>query len=318
MPLPQDTGIVPNTAASLAQYANDQFNARANGTLEDRVAAIETALQQILYMLAPTATRAAAALTSLPAHESTHIHGGSDPFLPGASSILPGDILDGSARFGVGNNTFSPGAAPAAQTSPLYRPTLTFAGIDLLGYDADIAFGVTEVAGSSVVYARYQAPTPFYTVKGYINNGFGTNVHLDSTYFDGGINQPGGVTQFTTKLFANGPGGSVLIMGCMNFAMWFRIGLTNTTAGNITVNWFVPWVDNGNVIIWNGATQFNKATADGALSNNSGTFTVNAGVSGYLDLFFYNENGPAPNDGSNPSIFSVWLDALTQTGMTFY
>lgn len=318
MPLPQDSGIIPDTPDSLAQYANDQFNARASGVLEDRIATLEALVQQMQFMLTPTATLAAAALASLPAHKDTHKHGGSDAFLPGATSILPGDVIDGSARFGVANDTFSPGAAPAAQTSPLYLPKLTFAGVELFGYDQTIAFGVTESSGGTAVYARYLKPTPFYTLKGYIDSARGTGDHIDSTYFDAGVNVPVGITQFQASYYAQGPGGSILIMGSVDFALWFRIGVKNNTGSNIVGNWFVPYVDNGCTIIWDGATLFNKATTDGSLSNNSGTMTVNANSSGFLDLFFFNVQSAPPIDGANPSIFNVFLDIFEKAGITFY
>lgn len=162
-------------------------------------------------------------------------------------------------------------------------------------------------------------PVPFYRVTGYIEDGRGPGDHIDATYFGSGVNVPLGKTQFNYTEFAGGPGGSVNRFNTLDWALHYRIGLNNTGSAAVTVHYFVPYVDNFVGIVWNGVSVFSKATNDGSISNNAGTFVVAAGQTGILDLFYFNEqSSPVTDNGANPGPLVVLLDALDQAGMQFY
>lgn len=162
------------------------------------------------------------------------------------------------------------------------------------------------------------APPPFYRVSGYINSGRGTGDHIDASYFGTGANVPAGSVQFSYTQYASGPGGSVSEQGTLNWAKHYRMGLTNSSGAAITVHYFLPYIDNFVGISFAGTSQFSRATNDGNISNVTGSFSVAAGQSGILELFFFNEQSTFPDNGNNVSVFSVLIDALDQAGMTFY
>lgn len=93
---------------------------------------------------------------------------------------------------------------------------------------------------------------PFWRMKGYINSQRGTasGDRIDSTYFDAGANVPAGTVQYVWTRFSDGPGGSFLEQGNLNWALWGRLGILNSNTGAITVNLGIPYVDNFTRIDW--------------------------------------------------------------------
>ncbi len=159
---------------------------------------------------------------------------------------------------------------------------------------------------------------PYYRVKGYVNSARNDGDTLDSSYFDGGANQPAGTTEQAWTRLADGPGGSFLLQGSVNWALWGAIGITNTTGAAVTFNWSVPYEDDYVKIVFDGTTEFSKTVTDSGSTNNSGTITVPANSSKELDLFYFNRQGAGVTDASNPGIFAVLIDAFEHAGLQFY
>ena len=97
-----------------------------------------------------------------------------------------------------------------------------------------------------------------------------------------------------------------------------RLGLKNTTGSTITVNWNLPVCDNGCQGIFNGTQFMSHTSSAGGSANLSGTFTIGAGVSAVLELYYYNASTGSTYDPSNQGVFLFDMDALLQTGMQFY
>ena len=172
------------------------------------------------------------------------------------------------------------------------------------------------VSASSGAAPAVTAPVPLWRGRGYAGGISGTATHLDHTYFDG-ANLPSGKTvrKWTQ---AGWPGGSLFLQTTIPLVQWLRLGLTNPTGAAITAGWWVPTLDNGLRIVWNGTDLVNKATADSPGYDLAGTFSVAAGQSALLEVFWYNADDGNYSDSTNPGILALYLDALDQAGMTFY
>ena len=158
---------------------------------------------------------------------------------------------------------------------------------------------------------------PFWRMKGYENDQLTSTSSIDSTYFDSGVNKPSVVVQMAWTQFCSGPGGSIIQQGNLDWALWCRMGLKNTNASNVTVTCSIPFIDDGLKIIWAGAVILNKNSSTGALDNNIVTFTIGAGITGTLEIFYFNKEGGTRDDSTNPGVLAVMINALDQSGVTF-
>ena len=117
-----------------------------------------------------------------------------------------------------------------------------------------------------------------------------------------------------TPYFASGGGGDLRFEtpGLALNAYW-QMKLKNTGASAVTVNWSIPRVDNYGSGAWNGASLFSLNNSSvGA----SGTFSIAAGATGLLELFYANANN-AVYDPSNQGTFWFFMDALLKAGVQF-
>lgn len=91
--------------------------------------------------------------------------------------------------------------------------------------------------------------TPYYRWRYYVSAFSGTL--LDSTYFINlPPNIPGGVTLLRTREYAEGVGGSHrLSVGDTQLVFWNRIGIQNTTVGDITITFDVLGHDDSLVVL---------------------------------------------------------------------
>jgi len=199
----------------------------------------------------------------------------------------------------------------AAQTITIAAPALTQEQQDVLGLQNQINNLAAPATGTAI------SPPPYYKMKGYINSQRGTGDRIDATYFDGGANAPAGAVQQAWVQNADGAGGTFFVFTSLNWAMWGRTGIKNGGASPVTVHWSVPYVDNYCKIVWAGTVLFDKNTNDGSVANNSGSFSVAAGQTGVLELFFFNEQSSSTDNGNNPGTFNVLLDAFSLPGPVF-
>ena len=94
---------------------------------------------------------------------------------------------------------------------------------------------------------------------------------------------------------------------------YWKIKLKNTNSTSVTVTWSVPQVDNYGSGAWNGTSLFSLSNSS---TGASGTFSIAAGTTGLLELFYANANN-AVYDPSNQGTFWFFMDALLKAGVQF-
>ena len=184
----------------------------------------------------------------------------------------------------------------AAQTITIAAPALTQEQQDVLGLQNQINALAAPLTGTAI------SPPPYWQMKYLFNQLSRVPVAAD---FSGAP---------MTPYFANGGDGSLRYEtpGLALNAYW-QMKLKNTGAAAVTVNWSVPAVDNFASAAWNGASLFSSS---GATSPVSGTFSIAAGATGLLELFYANTNNGVYNTANQGTLW-FFMDALLKAGVQF-
>lgn len=184
----------------------------------------------------------------------------------------------------------------AAQSVVIATPGLTPAQVGQQNLQNQINALAAPITGTAI------SPPPYWQMK-YLFNALGrVPVAAD---FAGAPQMP---------FFASGAAGDLRFEtpGLALNAYW-SMKLKNVGAAAVTVNWSVPAVDNFASGAWNGASLFSLTNSG---TTTGGTFSIAAGSTGLLELFYANTNNGNYNTSNQGTLWFL-MDALLKAGVQF-